>query len=173
VSDFISIVAVIAVIGYVISRQLTGEALRGKRVVLLPVILTVIGIADLGGHHVTVRPVDIACLVVGGIVVAGIGALQGAVTRLESRNGSLWGQLPIRGLWLWLLLIVARLSMTLLASGLDAKLAASSATILLMLGINRLGQAAVVVTRSMAAGIPFAPEKDGRVFLAGLTAPRR
>ena len=172
-SDFFSVIAVIAVVGYVISRQLTGEALRGKRVVLLPVILTVIGIADLGSNKVSVRPVDIACLVVGAIVVAGIGALQGAVTRLESRNGSLWGQLPVRGLWLWLLLILARVTMMLVADGLDAKVAASGATILLMLGINRLGQAAVVVIRAMAAGIPFAPEKDGRVFLAGLTTPRR
>jgi hypothetical protein len=173
VSDFISVIAVIAVVGYVISRQLTGEALRGKRVVLLPVILSVIGIADLGSNKVSVRPVDIVCLVVGGIVVAAIGAAQGAVTRLESRNGSLWGQLPVKGLWLWVLLILARVAMTLVADGLDAKVAASGATILLMLGINRLGQAAVVVTRSMAAGIPFAPEKDGRVFLAGLTTPRR
>jgi hypothetical protein len=39
----------------------------------------------------------------------------------------------------------------------------------LMLGINRLAQAAVVMARSVSAGIPFAPEKDGRVFLASLT----
>jgi hypothetical protein len=29
------------------------------------------------------------------------------------------------------------------------------------------GQAAVIATRAMAAGIPFAPEKDGRTFLSG------
>jgi hypothetical protein len=39
VSEVIRVFAVIAIIGYVIGRQLMGEPLRGKRVVLLPVIL--------------------------------------------------------------------------------------------------------------------------------------
>jgi hypothetical protein len=33
-----------------------------------------------------------------------------------------------------------------------------------MLGLNRAVQALVVVPRAIAAGIPFAPEKDGSVF---------
>jgi hypothetical protein len=45
VSEVIRVLAVIAVIGYVIGRQLMGEPLRGKRVVLLPVILAVAGVA--------------------------------------------------------------------------------------------------------------------------------
>jgi hypothetical protein len=171
VSEFITVIAVSAIIAYVIGRQLTGEPLRGRRVVLLPAVLTVIGLLDLGGDTTPVRPVDVACLVVGGIVVAGIGVAQGAFMHLESRNGSLWGRLPVTGLWLWLLLIVSRIAMTVVADGLDAKAAASSSTILLMLGISRLGQAAVVVPRALVAGIPFASEKDGKTFLAGHTGP--
>ena len=56
--------------------------------------------------------------------------------------------------------------MILLASGLHAHVAASSATLLLSLGVNRLAQAAVIVARAMAMGVPFAPEKDGKVFMA-------
>ncbi|HZY75482.1 MAG TPA: hypothetical protein VFE40_04120 [Jatrophihabitantaceae bacterium] len=52
-----------------------------------------------------------------------------------------------------------------------AQVAASTSTILLLLGINRLAQAAVVLPRALAADIPFAPEKDGRTFLAGLVGP--
>lgn len=169
-SDFITIVAVFAVIGFVIGRQLIGEPLRGKRVVMLPVVLTVIGLTDLGGsHHQPVTPTDIACLVVGGLLVTGIGLAQGCVTRLESRDGALWGQMPVKGLWLWALLIATRLAMTGVAVMLGAHVAASSSTILLMLGINRLAQAAVVVPRAMSAQISFAPEKDGKVFLANLS----
>lgn len=168
-SDIITIIAVIAIIGFVIGRQLMGEPLRGKRVVLLPVILTIIGISDLGSQHQPVKPVDIACLVAGGLLVAGIGAAQGSVIRLESRNGALWGQLPGRGLWLWALLIGTRLIMTGVADLAGAHVAASTSTILLMLGINRLAQAAVVLPRAMSVNIPFAPEKDGKTFLAGLS----
>jgi guanyl-specific ribonuclease Sa len=42
--------------------------------------------------------------------------------------------------------------------------AAGTTAILLVLGLNRAAQALVVVPRAIAAGIPFAPEKDGTVF---------
>lgn len=166
-SEVIRVLAVIAVIGYVIGRQLLGEPLRGKRVVALPVILAVAGAADLGknGHHV--KPADVACLVISGLIAATIGLLQGRMIRLEARNGALWGQMPVRGLWLWALLVGSRLIMTVIALAVGAKVAGSSAPIIMLLGINRLGQAAIVLRRALATGIPFAPEKDGRSFLSG------
>jgi hypothetical protein len=91
--------------------------------------------------------------------------------RLESRDGALWGQLPLKGLWLWALLIGTRLLVSGVADVAGAHVAASTSTILLLLGINRLAQAAVVLPRALAADIPFAPEKDGRTFLAGLVGP--
>jgi hypothetical protein len=53
-----------------------------------------------------------------------------------------------------------------LATGMHAHVAASTGTLLLSLGINRVAQAAVIVPRAMAMGVPFAPEKDGRSFMA-------
>lgn len=163
----IEILAVIGIIGYIIFRQVQGEPLRGKRVVLLPAILTVIGFLNLrsGGTHLTTA--DVACLVVGIAGSAAIGLAFGANLRLRERGGYLWGQLPLYGLWLWAALIGWRVVIMLAATGLHAHLAASSATLLLSLGANRLAQAAVVVIRAKAMGVPFAPEKDGRVFMAG------
>ncbi|MBN9618744.1 MAG: hypothetical protein J0H43_03310 [Actinobacteria bacterium] len=168
-SDIPRVLLVLAIIVYVIGRQVMGEPLRGKRVVLLPVVLTVIGIADVSGgiHHP--KPVDVALLVLDALVAIAVGLSLGRRTHLESRNGYLWGQLPVRALWLWAALVAARVVLTGVADGMHAHVAASSTTILLMLGINRLSQAAVVLPRAMSAGIPFAPEKDGSSFLAGLT----
>lgn len=167
--EFVDIVAVIAIVAYVLGRQLTGEPLRGKRVILLPVILAVIGFADLSGNKAPVRPVDVVLLIAGVVASGGFGLALGSIMKLESRDGSLWGKLPVAGLWLWLGLLVSRLMLTLVAHGLNAKVAGASSTILLMLGINRLAQAAVIVARAGSAGIPFAPEKDGSRFLARLT----
>lgn len=162
----LEIVAVIGLIGYIIVRQVQGEPLRGRRAVVLPVILTLIGFMDLhGGGHLT--SADIFCLLIGTAGSAVIGLAFGAATRLESRGGYLWAQLPLRGLWLWAALIGWRLIDTLLATDMHANLAASASTLLLSLGVNRLAQAAVIVPRAMARGIPFAPEKDGKVFMAG------
>ena len=64
-------------------------------------------------------------------------------------------------------LVGSRLILTLIALAVGAKVAGSSAPIIMLLGINRLGQAAIVMRHALATGIPFAPEKDGTSFLSG------
>lgn len=54
-----------------------------------------------------------------------------------------------------------------LAARTGAHVAASTTLLLFTLGLNRLGQAAVIVLRAIRAGIPFAPEKDGSTFPGG------
>jgi hypothetical protein len=163
----LEIAAAIGIVAFVIGRQLRGEPLRGKRLLLLPAVLVVIGGASLRSAGRPPTSADLACLVTGGLIAAAIGAAQGSMMRLETRGGGLWGRLPVRSLWLWLALVTSRVAMTVIADGLHARLAASTACVLLLLGINRLGQGAVVTARALAAGVPFAPEKDGTVFLAG------
>jgi len=165
----IEILAVIGIIGFVIFRQVRGEALRGKRAVLLPAILTVIGFTNLhaaNGAHL--QRADIICITIGSIGSALIGLAFGAITRLESRGGYLWAQLPVWGLWLWGAMFAWRAVSYVLADSMHAHVAASSSTLLFSLGLNRLAQAAVVVPRAMSMGVPFAPEKDGSSFLSGL-----
>ena len=163
----LEVLAVIAIVAYVIGRQLLGESLRGKRVILLPAILTVVGLTRLGGSGHHVRAVDVACLAVSGVIALAIGLGQGAMMRLEERDGGLWGRMPARSLLLWAALIASRVGMTVLAGSLGAHVAASSAPIVLLLGVNRLGQAAVITRRALSSGIPFAQERDGSVFLSG------
>jgi hypothetical protein len=144
----IEILAVTGIIGYVIVRQVQGEPLRGKRTVLLPAVLTVIGLLNLRSGGTRLTGADMTCLVVGTAGSAVIGLAFGTVTRLRARLAA------------W------RVAVMLLASGMHAHAGASSATLLFGLGVSRLAQAAVIVVRAMATGVPFAPEKDGRVFMA-------
>lgn len=37
----------------------------------------------------------------------------------------------------------------------------------------QVGQAAVIAARAMLAGIPFAPQKDGRMFVSGASGDAR
>ncbi|MBV9817806.1 MAG: hypothetical protein JOZ07_05585 [Solirubrobacterales bacterium] len=150
-----------------IGQQLVGSALSGKRVVVLPAVLTVIGILDISGHNSHPNATDIVLLIVSAAVAIATGAGLGAITRLQRRDGHLWAQLPLAGLWLWGALIASRLVVTGLAHAAGAHVAAGTTAILLTLGLNRAAQALVIVPRAIAAGIPFAPEKDGKVFGAG------
>ena len=171
--DVLKIVAVIAIIGYVIARQLLGEPLRGKQLILLPVVLTVVGIYDLVKSTRQLAGVDIVFIAASAVLAAGVGVWQGSMMRLESRDGVLWGRMPARSLWLWLAFIVARIGLSAMASGFEAHVAASTAPLLVTLGINRLAQAAAIAPKAFAAGVPFAPEEDGRSFLSGLTRPQQ
>ena len=162
--SLLTVLAVIGIIVYVVGQQLAGSALSGKRLVVLPAVLTVIGIADLSGHGSHPGAADVALLIVGAVIAVATGVSLGVMTRLDRRDGHLWAQLPMRGLWLWGGLIVSRLVIIGAAHAAGAHVAASTTAILLMLGLNRAAQALVVVPRAISAGIPFAPDKDGTVF---------
>ncbi|MCU4186734.1 hypothetical protein K6U06_20385 [Acidiferrimicrobium sp. IK] len=165
--SFLEVVAAVAVVLVVIGRQLRGENLAGKRLVVLPAILVLIGVRGVAGHGHGPATTDIVLIGAQALVAAGVGVAQGRMMRLEERDGGLWGQMPWRSLWLWLGLVGSRLALDLVASGLGAEVAASSAPILLTLGINRLTQAAVVAPRALAAGISLSSEA------ASPLAPRR
>jgi hypothetical protein len=160
----LTVLVAIGIIVYVIGQQLVGGALSGKRVVVLPAVLTVIGVLDLSGHSPRPGAADIVLLAVSAAIAIATGAALGAITRLQRRDGHLWAQLPKQGLWLWGGLIVSRLVVTGVAHAAGAHVAAGTGAILLVLGLNRAAQALVVVPRAIAAGIPFAPDKDGTVF---------
>jgi hypothetical protein len=162
----LEILAVIAVIGFVIFQQVAGQKVQGKRLILLPAVLTVVGFIDLHGakgmHHA-----DYVWLAIGAAGSLAIGLAFGLITRVGSRDGVLWAKLPAWGLLLWVAMLAFRVLVMVLAGHTGAHVAASTTPLLFTLGLNRLGQAAVIAVRAMAAGIPFAPEKDGTTFLGG------
>jgi hypothetical protein len=164
--SLIEILVVVAIIGFVIFQQVTGQAVQGKRLLLLPAIVTAIGFADLHGvkhlHHA-----DYVWLAVGAIGSVAIGLAFGAITRISSRDGALWAKLPLWGLWLWVAMIGWRAFVMVAAGHTGAHVAASTTPLLFTLGLNRLAQGGVIAARAMKSGIPFAPEKDGRPFMSG------
>jgi hypothetical protein len=165
--SLLTAVAVIGIVVYVIGQQLVGSAVQGRRLIVLPAVLTLIGVADISGQGSHPGAMDLVLLIAGAVIAITIGVGLGAMTRLERRGGYLWAQLPKQGLWLWGALIVSRVLATGLAHVAGAHVAAGTTAILLMLGLNRAAQASVVSARAISAGIPFAPEKDGTVFGAG------
>jgi hypothetical protein len=165
--SWLEVLVVIAVIGFVIYQQVAGQKIQGRRLILLPAVLTVIGFVNLhDAKHL--NHADILWLTVGAIGSLLIGLAFGAITKLGSRDGVLWAKLPLRGLWLWVGLVAWRALIMVIAARMGAHVAASTTPLLFTLGLNRLGQAAVVAPRAMLSGIPFAPEKDGSTFLSGV-----
>ena len=94
--SLLTVLAAIGIIVYVIGQQLVGSPLQGKRVVVLPIVVTVIGIVDIGGHGSHPHAMDIVLLSASAVIAVAIGVGLGAMARLERRDGSLWAQLPKR-----------------------------------------------------------------------------
>jgi hypothetical protein len=161
VNGFEAALVVVAVIVFVIVSQLKGMTLSVKRTVVLPMVLSGYGLVDLSGlPHV--RPVDVACIGASAVLAAAVGAFQGAAMHLEERDGALWGRMPLRGLWLWGALVLSRALVTVLALSLGAKAASSVGSVILVLGVNRMAQAAVIAARAFAAGVPFSSGSNAR-----------
>jgi hypothetical protein len=160
----LTVLAAIGIIVYVIGRQVVGGSVTGKRLVVLPAVLTVIGIVNIGESEAHVSATDVVLLALSAVIAIGVGLSLGAMTRIERRDGYLWAQLPKQGLWLWGGLIVSRILIAGVGAVTGAHLVAGSSAILLVLGLNRAAQALVIAPRAISAGIPFAPEKDGSVF---------
>lgn len=153
--QLVEIAALAAAIIYVVVSQVRGQQLEGRRLIVVPAVLILIGMAGLAGMH-GVGPDDVACITVSALIAAVIGLGQGAMTHLEAREESLWGRLPARGLWLWAALIVSRVAVVSVAHFIGADAATSMDAILLALGINRLAQAGTIAARAFRAGLPLA-----------------
>jgi len=163
VNELLVVAVVVVVIAFVVGRQLFGEPIRAKRLIVLPLALAAVGLANLTGSRPGVLDLLFVGLSATSAVAIGLG--QGRTMRLSERDGFLWGQLPPYGLRWWAALLGSRLLLGLLAASVGAHVAASGAAILLVLVVNRLSQAGVVAMRAVRAGIPFAPENatGGRV----------
>ncbi|HUA49707.1 MAG TPA: hypothetical protein VMA77_31030 [Solirubrobacteraceae bacterium] len=155
-----TVAVVLGIMAYSIARQIAGEPLRVKRLLGLPAVLTVIGIVDVAKTRAPASETDIVLIGAGVVVNVAIGVYQGRLMRLECREGHLWGQMPPRVLWWWAAKIGSGVILDGIGHALGGGLAIASAVMLLRLGVNRLAQAAIVVPRALATGIPFAPETD-------------
>ncbi|MEK8171601.1 hypothetical protein NKH77_25735 [Streptomyces sp. M19] len=90
----------IAVVAFVVARQVRGEAVHGRRLLVLPLALAAIGVSNLGsgGHHP--GPPTWSC--------CGRWRDRAARRRLAGHEDAagaarrgLWVRMPVSGLWLW------------------------------------------------------------------------
>jgi hypothetical protein len=153
----LTILLVVAAVGYVLWSRMKGRPLKLKRMLLLPLVLMVLGITDLTGSsapHLT--PKDIAFLLAGVAIAAVLGAARGATIELYPQQGELWQRYRRATVGLWIVLIAIRLTMIAIASAAGASAGGGTNTLLLTLGTSLLAEAAIVGPRARSTGLPFA-----------------
>lgn len=141
----------LALVGYILYRQMTWRVVSRSRLWRMPVVLGAIGIVMIGqskGAHLLTF-IDAAAFVVELAISLGVGALMGRLATIrssgsesvtESRTGWL-------GLGLWVVLILIRVGIDIAATQLGAVLVTTTGVILIMVAANRAMRALVLVQR--------------------------
>jgi hypothetical protein len=153
----VTILLVIAAVGYVLWSRMQGRPVKIRRLILLPVVLVVLGITDLTGSsapHLT--PKDITFLVIGVAISALLGAARGATIEVYTNQGEIWQRYRKSTVGLWLALIAAKVALLAIAGSAGASAGGGTNSLLLSLGISLLAEAAIIGPRAVSTGLPFA-----------------
>ncbi len=152
----LTVVAVVAGLAYVMWRRMQGEPLQARRLVVLPLIFSVLGVVNLTGAHGThLGTASVAFLVAGAVISVVLGAARGATVELFAKGGHLWQRYRGVTVALWGALIAAKLALA-LATHLAG--ATGNTDLMLSLGLSLAGEAALVAPRALSSGVPFAPD---------------
>jgi hypothetical protein len=153
---------IIAVVGYVLVRRMMGEPAQAKRMLILPAVLSVIGLTDVSGQLKS--PVAVLFLVGSVAISVVLGMLRGASVRITERDGLAFVRYTWVTLVLWVINLAVKFGANLVFGAVDAKDAASvSNGLLLTLGLGILAEGLIVLTRSMRQGhqIVWTERQDG------------
>lgn len=150
-TTIVLVVIGVAVVCFVLFSRMRGERLNARRLVVLPAVLTVIGLVEvLGAVRGGVHDADLALLAGGLIVSTAFGIARGATVMLYAAQDRLWLRYRPLTLVLWLVTIAVRVGLSVLAAAVRATLVQGPA-LLLFVGVTLLGEGSWVVWRARSA----------------------
>lgn len=161
-SGTLQVVLIVAAVAYLLIRRLAGEPAEAKRMLILPAVLTVIGITNLDdlSHSGTA-----VLFLVGTLLISVVlGALRGASIRLSRRNGIVFMRYTWVTVVLWVANIAVKFGGNLLLGAIDKSDAAVLGnTVLLTVGVGMLLEGVVVLGRALRSGeqVIWAQGRDG------------
>lgn len=112
----ILVVLVLAAVGYALVSRIAGQPVNTRRLLLLPGVLTVMGLLQLSGAvSAGVRPQDLGLLAQGLGAAAGLDVARGATVTVSVRGGRPWLRYRAFTLALWAATVAVRVGLTTLA----------------------------------------------------------
>ena len=147
----VQIVLIVAAVGYLLVRRLLGEPAQAKRMLILPAVLTVVGLSVVAGQSTTPRAV--LFLVVTVAISIALGALRGASVRISQRDGVAFIRYTWVTLVLWVVNLAVKFGANVVFGAVDAKDASTVGnSLLLTIGSGILAEGLVALYRALSAG---------------------
>ncbi len=145
----------VAAVGYVLCSRLRGQPLNARRLLVLPVVLTVTGVADLTGSSAPrLSGTDVGFLAAGVAISVLLGAARGVTIELYSNSGELWQRYRPVTVVAWVTLVAIKFALAGIASVAGASAGGGTHGLLLSLGASLIAEAAVVGSRALSSGLP-------------------
>jgi hypothetical protein len=145
-----SVAIYIAVIVFVVARRMIGNPIGpAKKLLALPVIITVLGWGD--ATKGLNKPIDLTLTITGCAISLALGLARGRADRITARDGVPWVQWTWLSLGMFAINLAAKLVLDLAGVAAGETFAAVGRSLILTLGLTLLGEAAVVWFRSGGA----------------------
>jgi hypothetical protein len=158
----VQVVLILAAVCYVMVRRMRGEPAQGKRLLLLPAVLVVLGLSDMPGD--VNGAVSVLFLVATGAISVVLGGLRGVSVRVSERDGVAFVNYTGVTVALWVVNLVVKFGANAVLAVLDGHdVAAVSNSLFLTLGAGMLAEGAVVLIRVLRGGarVMWAAGEDG------------
>jgi len=160
---FANVLIYVALIALVLARRFSGHPIGDvKKLFALPVVVTIIGFADLS--HGKLKPLAVTLIVIGAIVSLGLGSLRGRADKVSERDGSAYVQWGVVSLILFCVNIAAKLVLDLIGVAAGEAFSTAGQSLIFTLGLTLVGEAIVLSMRSGAtwpgAGLQAKPRPD-------------
>lgn len=155
----VTILVGVVAVGYVLWSRLRGQPLNARRLLVLPVVLTVVGVADLTGSSAPrLSGTDVGFLAAGVAISVLLGVARGATIELYPNGGELWRRYRPVTVVLWVTLVAVKFVLAGIAFVAGASAGGGTHGLLLSLGASLIAEAVVVGPRALSTGLPFASD---------------
>ncbi|WP_406641760.1 DUF1453 domain-containing protein [Amycolatopsis sp. WGS_07] len=158
----VEVVLIVAAVGYLMVRRMIGEPAQAKQMLILPAVLSVVGLSTLSGEVKT--PASLVFLVGTAAISIVLGVLRGASVRISRRDGTAFVRYTALTVGLWVANIVVKVGVNLALDAFDPQDAGGvSNSLMLTLGVGILAEGLVVLYRALRAGhqVMWTQGKDG------------
>jgi membrane protein CcdC involved in cytochrome C biogenesis len=160
-SNPIELVLIIALIAYVLIRRMAGQPAQGKKLLVLPAVIMVIGFLSLS--H-TWSPLAVGFLVATTAISFVIGILRGVSIKLFEKDGVVWMRYTGTTVVLWVANILIKVAAAFAIAVINPTAAhQESSGLLISLGMGVLMEGVVVANKALHTDsrVLWAKGKDG------------
>ncbi|MET8763223.1 DUF1453 domain-containing protein [Lentzea sp. NPDC004782] len=141
----LQVVLIAAVIIYVMARRLMGEPAVGKRLLVLPAVFGVIGLAQTSVHSVTA----LGFLAASAVLSVVFGALRGLTIRTYEQNGIVMLRYTVMTIVLWAVSIAVRFAATFAMNLVGPNAVPAANGLMLVVGAGLLAEGLVVMSKAV------------------------